>query len=330
MKTFMLKQVPHNVFNSIMHNAAGLVMLFICLTGFGAYQAKAQNTQTFSSAGTFSFEVPNNVVRVTVECWGGGGRGGSAAFGEAGGGGGGGAYSKRINIPVISNQSYTVVVGAGGNNTVLNGGDSYFIDLTTVLAKGGNGVANSTATGASGGLSSQGVGDPGSVFNGGNGANGDDTFGGGYGGGGGSSAGTSANGTTATGQSGAVAPTGGGNGGAGGGLFQSGSNGIAPGGGGGGGRSSGGSGGLGAPGRVVITWEVCPSISASATKTDATCFENSDGQIVITASGGTGPYTYSIDNGNNYEISNTFSGLAQGEYRIRVKDANGCESPEIP
>jgi hypothetical protein len=72
--------------------------------------------------------------------------------------------------------------------------------------------------------------------------------------------------------------------------------------------------------------------SASASKTDVSCFNTNTGQIVVSGSGGSNSYTYySIYNGGSfYQTSNTFSGLSAGTYRVRVKDSNGCESPAIP
>ncbi len=46
-------------------------------------------------------------------------------------------------------------------------------------------------------------------------------------------------------------------------------------------------------------------------------------------SGGTAPYTYSID-GINFGASDTFTGLTDGSYTITVKDANGCTFVTAP
>jgi subtilisin-like proprotein convertase family protein len=46
--------------------------------------------------------------------------------------------------------------------------------------------------------------------------------------------------------------------------------------------------------------------------------------IVVTASGGTGVLSYSL-NGGAYQNSNIFSGLSNGAYIVGVRDANGCE-----
>lgn len=48
-----------------------------------------------------------------------------------------------------------------------------------------------------------------------------------------------------------------------------------------------------------------------------------DGTIELTASGGTEPYTYSLNDGA-YQSSNVFQGLRPGTYRITVKDAVGA------
>jgi gliding motility-associated-like protein len=54
------------------------------------------------------------------------------------------------------------------------------------------------------------------------------------------------------------------------------------------------------------------------------CFGDSNGIIIITATGGTGLLQYSIDSGKTYVPNNTFMGLGGGEYFIFVRDAKGC------
>ncbi|OEK01269.1 hypothetical protein BFP97_06975 [Roseivirga sp. 4D4] len=61
------------------------------------------------------------------------------------------------------------------------------------------------------------------------------------------------------------------------------------------------------------------------TKIDPKCMGSSDGLIDVFATGGTGPYTYSID-GTNFSNSNTFGSLNSGDYSVTVKDANNCTS----
>ncbi|MEO9532502.1 MAG: gliding motility-associated C-terminal domain-containing protein [Crocinitomicaceae bacterium] len=67
-------------------------------------------------------------------------------------------------------------------------------------------------------------------------------------------------------------------------------------------------------------------IDIDASSTDLTCFENATGEISITATGGTVPYQYSIDNGINFQGVNQFTGLAEGNYDVVVEDVNGCQS----
>ncbi|WP_291284934.1 T9SS type A sorting domain-containing protein [Flavobacterium sp.] len=62
-----------------------------------------------------------------------------------------------------------------------------------------------------------------------------------------------------------------------------------------------------------------PVLLASAVVTPITC-ENAKGKITVYATGGFGPYSYSIDNGVSYVFSNVFSGLSPGNYVITVKD----------
>ena len=69
------------------------------------------------------------------------------------------------------------------------------------------------------------------------------------------------------------------------------------------------------------------AFAPSASFTNASCSGVSNGSIqVISVSGGTSPYNYSIDNGLNYQVSNSFTGLAAGSYDVVAKDNNGCIS----
>jgi len=80
---------------------------------------------------------------------------------------------------------------------------------------------------------------------------------------------------------------------------------------------------------ATVTVNASPSTSLFS-KNDVQCFNTNTGQIVITAVGGTGPYTYSIDNGVNYlNNGGTFNGLGVGNYQVRVKDANQCQSKPV-
>lgn len=57
-----------------------------------------------------------------------------------------------------------------------------------------------------------------------------------------------------------------------------------------------------------------------------TCFGQTNGKIVALAQGGTHLFAYSIDGGQTYQSSGTFTGLAAGTYSVRAKDSKGCLS----
>ncbi len=101
-------------------------------------QIFAQGQQAYTTSGTYSWTAPNDVTSVSVVCVGGGGGNNDTSWS---GGGGGGALAYANNISVTPGQSYTVEVGAAGVNGVsgvgADGGDSYFINTSTVAAGGG-------------------------------------------------------------------------------------------------------------------------------------------------------------------------------------------------
>jgi len=62
----------------------------------------------------------------------------------------------------------------------------------------------------------------------------------------------------------------------------------------------------------------------SLSSADPACFGGSNGEINITASGGTGSLSYSVDNGATFQSSGLFTSLTAGTYNIVVADANNC------
>jgi len=129
----------------------------------------------FPEPGQYDWVCPAGVTKVCVVCIGGGG---GATRDEMGGGGGGGLGYKN-NISVTPGQTYKIQVGAGGVGDVYmgsfacRGGDSWFIDSTTVQGQGGGG----TGCSADGTQDYAGYGGRGGVFTGdggGNGGNGGD------------------------------------------------------------------------------------------------------------------------------------------------------------
>ena len=75
---------------------------------------------------------------------------------------------------------------------------------------------------------------------------------------------------------------------------------------------------------VIIINIAGPAISL-VSHTDATC-GNNNGTITITASGGTPPLQYSIDNGTTWQTSDVFNNLAPGSYTVVIDDLNGCQA----
>ncbi|MFY0591611.1 PKD domain-containing protein [Roseivirga sp.] len=63
------------------------------------------------------------------------------------------------------------------------------------------------------------------------------------------------------------------------------------------------------------------ALSVTPTITNETCFGDNQGSIVLGVSGGTGPYTYSWNQGST---SKDIFGLAQGTYQVMITDAQGC------
>jgi hypothetical protein len=53
------------------------------------------------------------------------------------------------------------------------------------------------------------------------------------------------------------------------------------------------------------------------------CQSSPNGSIVVSPTGGTGPYTYRLNSGS-FQSSNIFSNLIAGNYTITAKDVNGC------
>ncbi|QKK02551.1 MAG: hypothetical protein HND55_07785 [Pseudomonadota bacterium] len=274
-----------------------------------------QQVEVFDSPGNHTFTVPAGVTEITVEVWGGGGRGGSASgMGRSrAAGGGGGAYARSI-FSVVEGQGFDLFVGAG-SVTVDPAQASWFASPATVLAAGGESVANNGAAGAAGGQAGSSIGDV--RFSGGAGA---DTSGVNAGGGG-SSAGTSSDGTDAQSSAGASAPPGGGDGGDGNvGFSGGGSPGESPGGGGGGATSFffGNTGGAGGDGQVIITYEVTAEPPAELTgewRMDEPGWDGSTGEIVD--SSGNGNHATARTAGSSNSLPGTVPGKVCNAGRFR-------------
>ena len=108
----------------------------------------ATGQQTYTIPGTHTWVAPEGVSSVSVVCVGGGAGGDNGWYDttqRTHGAGGGGGLGYANNIPVTEGQSYTLVVGyggTGGSSGLLpedagDGGDSWFLNPTTVNGKGG-------------------------------------------------------------------------------------------------------------------------------------------------------------------------------------------------
>ena len=75
----------------------------------------------------------------------------------------------------------------------------------------------------------------------------------------------------------------------------------------------------------VIT-EPAEVLSATIDSTNPICY-GTTGQSIVTAHGGTAPYTYLWNDPNEQETAKA-TGLTAGEYTVTVIDANGCQTLE--
>jgi hypothetical protein len=85
--------------------------------------------------------------------------------------------------------------------------------------------------------------------------------------------------------------------------------------------------------RTQLDVTIYTPVSTITNQTNITCYGGSNGSVEITASEGAAPYQYSVNNGETYTAGSnpyTYTGLsADVPYKIRVKDANNCTSPQI-
>ncbi|MAD50737.1 MAG: hypothetical protein CMC95_05515 [Flavobacteriales bacterium] len=68
-----------------------------------------------------------------------------------------------------------------------------------------------------------------------------------------------------------------------------------------------------------------PSLSLLGT-VDNLCYDDEDGQISLTATGGSPYYEYSLNGGVSWQYLSTFSGLEEGFYNATVRDSLGCSA----
>jgi gliding motility-associated-like protein len=76
---------------------------------------------------------------------------------------------------------------------------------------------------------------------------------------------------------------------------------------------------------TVVTVSQPAVLSGTVTTSNASCSASPNGQINVTAAGGTAPYTYS-SNGTSFQNTSSFT-VAQGTFTVTIKDANNCTVP---
>lgn len=76
---------------------------------------------------------------------------------------------------------------------------------------------------------------------------------------------------------------------------------------------------------IVTLVAPTPIALASLTQTNPSCNGGNDGQIAVTATGGTAPYTYTWTKPDNSTATGaTLTALAAGDYTLAVRDGNNC------
>ncbi len=72
-----------------------------------------------------------------------------------------------------------------------------------------------------------------------------------------------------------------------------------------------------------ITVDEPTEISVSLNSSGVTCVTSADGTVTISATGGSAPYTYSLE-GGGFSADSVFSGLTAGTYGVAAIDAENC------
>jgi hypothetical protein len=75
---------------------------------------------------------------------------------------------------------------------------------------------------------------------------------------------------------------------------------------------------------MSVTVKAPEAITGSVQIVHPACTGEANGSFTITATGGTGPFTFSKNGGVTYQASNSFNNLPAGTFNWVIKDANGC------
>lgn len=83
---------------------------------------------------------------------------------------------------------------------------------------------------------------------------------------------------------------------------------------------------LGCSNSLQFTLTEPSALALQIAQANLTCFDSANGSASVTATGGSGDYTYQWDNG---ETTANIDGLIAGDYSVTVSDANGCSETTI-
>lgn len=104
-------------------------------TGSAVYSVTTATigSASYTTAGSYTWTCPSGVTSISVVAV------GACGYGTGTPNGTGGGLGWKNNIAVTPGTGYTVVVGAVGTSSTINGGSSYFINTSTVAGGGGSG-----------------------------------------------------------------------------------------------------------------------------------------------------------------------------------------------
>jgi hypothetical protein len=148
---------------TISNSATGAPIL--CQGTFGLTVAPfGGQTDTFSTAGTFTETIPSGSSQVVMEVWGGSGSGGGGTYPTkpytSGGGGGSGGYNKTtVSLSSADwGKTITATIGAPGTASTLTSGTKAITTMTSNTgAGGGGGVVGTPGAGGAAGSASGGA-----------------------------------------------------------------------------------------------------------------------------------------------------------------------------
>ena len=75
----------------------------------------------------------------------------------------------------------------------------------------------------------------------------------------------------------------------------------------------------------LVEVENAPAIEVTAETIDVLCNGDSNGSVLVLATGGSGEFSYSDDD-NNYSTDSLFVNLSAGDYVFYIQDGNACET----